>query len=75
MMLARHYHQGAIKIREIAYEEDLPLLRSLSPEQRRWKIDIKSDPNDEPVSGQFDQIGNIIDPAQHSGAVMGWGTR
>jgi Rrf2 family protein len=24
MMLARHYHQGAIKIREVAYEEDLP---------------------------------------------------
>jgi Rrf2 family protein len=24
MMLARHYHQGSIKIREIAYEEDLP---------------------------------------------------
>ena len=24
MMLARRYHQGAIKIREIAYEEDLP---------------------------------------------------
>jgi len=24
MMLARHHHQGAIKIREIAYEEDLP---------------------------------------------------
>jgi Rrf2 family protein len=24
MMLARHYHQGAIKIRDIAYEEDLP---------------------------------------------------
>ncbi|HVO59817.1 MAG TPA: Rrf2 family transcriptional regulator [Terriglobales bacterium] len=24
MMLARHYNQGAIKIREIAYEEDLP---------------------------------------------------
>ena len=24
MMLARHYRQGAIKIREIAYEEDLP---------------------------------------------------
>lgn len=23
-MLARHHHQGAIKIREIAYEEDLP---------------------------------------------------
>jgi Rrf2 family protein len=24
MMLSRHHHQGAIKIREIAYEEDLP---------------------------------------------------
>src|SRR5258707_9916351 len=24
MMLARHHNQGAIKIREIAYEEDLP---------------------------------------------------
>jgi DNA-binding IscR family transcriptional regulator len=24
MMLARHYRQGAIKIREIAYEENLP---------------------------------------------------
>src|SRR6202167_5267273 len=24
MMLARHYHQGAIKIREVAYEENLP---------------------------------------------------
>jgi Rrf2 family protein len=24
MMLARHYHQGAIKIRDVAYEEDLP---------------------------------------------------
>lgn len=24
MMLARHYQQGAIKIRDIAYEEDLP---------------------------------------------------
>src|SRR5277367_2478904 len=24
MMLARHYNQGAIKIRDVAYEEDLP---------------------------------------------------
>lgn len=24
MMLARHHHQGAIKIREVAYEESLP---------------------------------------------------
>src|SRR2546429_253493 len=24
MMLARHYNQGAIRIRDVAYEEDLP---------------------------------------------------
>ncbi len=55
-----------------AYEEDLPRLRSLKPEQRNWHIDVKSDPNDVPVSGRFDTIGNIIDPNQHAGAVMGW---
>ncbi len=55
-----------------SYEEDLPLLRQLTPEQRTWKIDIKSDPNDVPVSGRIDKIGDIIDPQQHSGAVMGW---
>ncbi len=55
-----------------AYEEDLPVLRQLSPEERTWKIDIKSDPNDVPVSGRIDTIGSIIDPTQHSGAVMGW---
>lgn len=55
-----------------AYEEDLPVLRALKPDQRRWKIDIKADPNDIPVPGHFDLIGNIIDPAQHAGAVMGY---
>jgi len=55
-----------------AYEEDLPLLRSLRPEQRHWQIDVKSDPYDVPVSGTFDTIGRIIDPTQHSGALMGW---
>jgi len=24
MMLARHYNQGAIRIRDVAYEEELP---------------------------------------------------
>ena len=49
-----------------AYEEDLPLLRSLKLDQRKWKIDIKTDPNDEPVVGTIDKIGDIINPAQHS---------
>jgi cobalt-zinc-cadmium efflux system membrane fusion protein len=54
------------------YEEDLPALRALRPEQRHWKIDIKSDPNDVPIPGNWDLIGNIIDPTQHAGAIMGW---
>ena len=33
---------------------------------------MKSDPHDVPVRGSFTTIGRIIDPAQHSGAVMGW---
>ncbi len=60
-----------VRVLANAYEEDLPLLRSLLPDLQ-WKIDIKTDPNDVPVSGQIDTIGNIIDPSQHSGAVMGW---
>jgi cobalt-zinc-cadmium efflux system membrane fusion protein len=55
-----------------AYEEDLPRLRALRPEQRHWEIDVKQDPHDVPVSGTFNTIGRIIDPTQHSGAVMGW---
>ncbi len=36
-----------------AYEEDLPLLADAdAPSSVHWKIDIKSDPNDVPVSGQ-----------------------
>jgi cobalt-zinc-cadmium efflux system membrane fusion protein len=54
-----------------AYEEDLPALRALKPEQRTWKIDVKADPNDIPVPGRFDLIGNIVDPSQHSAAIMG----
>jgi membrane fusion protein, heavy metal efflux system len=54
-----------------AFEEDLPVLRALRPDQRNWKIDIKADPNDIPVPGKIDLIGSIIDPAQHSAAIMG----
>ncbi len=54
-----------------AYEEDLPLLRSLRPEQRIWRVDIKADPNDVPIAGSFDIVGAIIDPSQHAGSVMG----
>ena len=60
-----------IVIRAQVYEEDLPTLRCLAPDKRHWKIDLKSDPFDEPVSGAFEVIIGIIDPAQHTATVMG----
>ena len=54
------------------YEEDIPLLESLAPEQRNWSIRVNSVPNAPPLEGHFDRIGNIIDPAQHTAFVMGW---
>jgi cobalt-zinc-cadmium efflux system membrane fusion protein len=54
-----------------AYEEDLPVMRSLRPEQRNWQVEVKSDPHDVPIGVDFDTIGHLIEPAQHAGAVMG----
>jgi cobalt-zinc-cadmium efflux system membrane fusion protein len=53
-----------------AFEEDLPILRALRPEQRNWKVDIKADPNDIPIPGKIDLIGSIVDQT-HSAAIMG----
>lgn len=61
-----------VQVMANAYEEDLPLLKNLDREHRKWKVDIKADPHDVPIAGTFDIIGTIIDPAQHAGAVMGW---
>jgi cobalt-zinc-cadmium efflux system membrane fusion protein len=54
------------------YEEDLWALRALKPEQRVWKIDLKTDPFDNAIAGTFELIGSVIDPNQHTGVVMGW---
>lgn len=55
-----------------AYEEDLPALRRLDPAHRSWKIDLKSDPYDQPIEGTFSTVGPIIDPKVHTGVVLGW---
>lgn len=60
-----------VRIYARVYEEDLPTLRHLKPEKRRWKIDLVSDPFDEPISGTFELVAGIIDPADHTGTVMG----
>jgi cobalt-zinc-cadmium efflux system membrane fusion protein len=61
-----------VQVMANAYEEDLPLLKNLQPEQRNWRVDIKANPHDVPIEGTFDIVGGIIDPTQHAGAVIGW---
>ncbi len=55
-----------------AFEEDLPSLEALPPEARQWTVHLKSQPRDAGVSGNFETIGKVIDPTQHTATVMGW---
>ena len=55
-----------------AYEEDLPLLDAIPLSDRRWTIRVGTNPKAAALPGQFDQIGRIIDPNQHTAMVMGW---
>lgn len=62
-----------LRVMAHAYEEDLPLLQQMRPDQRLWSIQLKSEPEGKSLeSGGFDQIGHIIDPTQHTAVVMGW---
>ncbi len=54
------------------YEEDLASLRAIPPDQRHWKIALKSDSGDDFIKGSFELIGKVIDPAQRTGMVIGW---
>ncbi len=54
------------------YEEDIPKLTALSGNQRRWKVRLKAEPESEPIAGAFEVIGHVIDPGQHTAAVVGW---
>lgn len=54
------------------YEEDLPKLTSIDPQQRQWKVRLKSEPEVAPIDGSFEVVGNVIDPGQHTAAVIGW---
>jgi cobalt-zinc-cadmium efflux system membrane fusion protein len=54
-----------------AYEEDLPVLQALTPAQKRWTVRLKGDPTAPPLEGDFDYIGSIIDPNQHTALVVG----
>jgi len=54
-----------------AYEEDLPVVQALKPEQRRWQIFVQNEPNAKPLPGTIDVIGYSIDPSQHTAVIMG----
>jgi cobalt-zinc-cadmium efflux system membrane fusion protein len=53
-----------------AYEEDLPALQAL-PRPIHWTVSLKADPKAPPLRGTVEQIGDIIDPAQHTALVLG----
>lgn len=53
------------------YEEDLPALLSLTPEERFWRIRLSSQPTSETLSGTIELIGNIVDANQHTAVVQG----
>jgi cobalt-zinc-cadmium efflux system membrane fusion protein len=61
-----------IQVLAYVYEEDLPVLEQLKPEQRHWKIDLKSDPNDPQRPGMFQLIGDVLDSVTRTGPVIGW---
>ncbi|HTU25984.1 MAG TPA: efflux RND transporter periplasmic adaptor subunit [Pirellulales bacterium] len=54
-----------------AYEEDLPALEAIRPDERNWKIQVKADSRP-PIPGKFDTIGQIISPTEHTAPVIGW---
>lgn len=54
------------------YEEDIPKLTLLTPEQRLWKVRLKAEPEKPPISSRFEVIGNVIDPSVHTATVVGW---
>ena len=54
------------------FEEDLPLLRRLAPEEQKWSLQLKSESLETPIPGRFDQIGMIVDPSMHTSVVMGY---
>jgi cobalt-zinc-cadmium efflux system membrane fusion protein len=54
-----------------AYEQALPALLALTPEQRRWSIRLLAEPDAPPVEGTIDKIRQIVDPNTQTVFVVG----
>jgi cobalt-zinc-cadmium efflux system membrane fusion protein len=63
---------GRVQVMANIYEEDLHLLQRLEPQKRTWKVSVQTAQGPQLMTGQFEQIGQIIDQTQHTGAVIGW---
>jgi cobalt-zinc-cadmium efflux system membrane fusion protein len=55
-----------------AYEEDLPSLDAVKDHHGAWSVALGTGPGAAVRGGEFDQVGCIIDPNQHTAMVMGW---
>ena len=60
-----------LKIYAQAYEDDLPLLAALTPEQRKWTVFFHNNGGQKPLQGTFGLVGEIIDPSQHTATIIG----
>ncbi|HEY1598147.1 MAG TPA: M56 family metallopeptidase [Pirellulales bacterium] len=59
-----------VRILAHVYEEDLPKLRSVPADERRWRINVVREPLPESLVGTF-EIGHIIDPTSHTATAQG----
>src|SRR5262249_11572054 len=53
------------------YEDDLPALLALPPEERTWEVRLPSDPSAAALKGSIERISEIIDPNQHTALAVG----
>src|SRR5262245_23801345 len=53
------------------YEDDLPALLALPPDQRTWEVRLPADPTIDAIKGTIERIGEIIDPNQHTALAFG----
>ncbi|HVC93070.1 MAG TPA: efflux RND transporter periplasmic adaptor subunit [Pirellulales bacterium] len=61
-----------IQVLAYLFEEDLPLIEKLTPRERVWQVDLKSDPVDKPRSGTFELVGSVIDQTLRTAPIIGW---
>ena len=54
------------------YEEDLAAVRGMKAAHRSWTLEAKNRDQNTTVKAQFELVGNLIDPDQRTGVLMGW---